>query len=168
MDKSNTDVAVRLASSVDTTKKKADEVPTAAESRRREFQGFLDRSFPIGAMCAVIGGEYGLEDASPSATGRLVCSEVGETQGRRWHEIVIDPVGAGVAIDVAPIRVRVGMPIRHHSNTDLWEAAIFDENPDCILRMNANPSASFRPTAVMRTAVAERYADLLPKTAWPA
>ena len=168
MDESNTDVAVRLPSSVDIKEKRADGVPAAAESRRREFQGFLDRAFPIGAMCAVIGGEHRLEDASSLATGRLVCAEVGETQGRLWHEIVIDPVGVGAVGDVAPIRIRVGRPIRHHSNTDLWEAAVCDENPDCVLRMNGNPSASFRPTAVMRTAVAERYADLLPKTAWPA
>lgn len=141
-----------------------DEVAEASEASRRAFQDFLDISFPIGAMCAVIRGESGLDEALPVATGRLVCAAVGDAGGQHWHEIVIDPVGGGDTGDAEAICVRVGMPVRHRASTDLWEASVFDETPGCTIRMNANPPQAFRPTPAMRAAVAERYAHLLPTT----
>ena len=164
MDESNTDAPVRLKAQRLGATKQGHPASSRFEALRRDFQDFLDRTFPIGVTCAVIQEDHGLDTASSGSTGRLVCAAVGVTEGQRWHEIVIDPVGRGNAEDES-IRLRIGNLIRHDMNEDLWEAEVFDETPGCTLRINASPPAAFRPTAAMRDAIAERYGDLLPTNA---
>ena len=135
-------------------------------TRRDEFQEFLDKQFPIGAMCAVIVADSLLESASPIATGRLLCSgvEVGET-GRAWYELVIDGRG-DLDGESEVITLWASAPRQHRSNSNLWESDLRSrESSHSILRLNADPPERWRPTPTMRKAVTDAYANRWTATA---
>jgi len=135
-------------------------------SRRAEFQEFLDDQFPLGAMCAVITLARGhIEATTQIATGRLLCGSVEEDDGGRlWFEVVIDSRGSASGNhEVVTLWVRA--PRQLGSGGDLWEADVKgDAGANCLLRLNADPPDSWRPTPEMRTAVTEFYAGYWPTT----
>ena len=146
-----------------------DAVALAGRADREEFQEFLDETFPIGAVCAVIGlGGGHLDAATQIATGRLLCSGVEEDEARRrWYELVIDSRGfTGGEAD--RLKLWVSPPTRHESNKHLWEADVrTDESDHCTLRLNADPPEPWRPTVRMREAVTKAYAKCWPTKSRP-
>jgi hypothetical protein len=139
---------------------------TAVERSRREFQEFLDETFPIGAMCAVITLGGGHMDATTQiATGRLLCSDVEhDGSGRSWYQLTIDSSGSineGTRVQ----RLWVTTPRQHGGSGALWESDVrTDEATKCILRLNADPPEQWRPTSEMREAVTQAYAAHWPAT----
>lgn len=130
---------------------------------RNSFQAFLDETFPIGATCAVLSLDIGhLGEASPTTTGRLVCTETEEDRrGTVKYRIVIDPRDGH---DSAPTTVAMWIdhPRPHEGSDHLWQATVQSDEPsDRVLRLNAEPRGEWRPTPAMRSAVTAAYPELL-------
>lgn len=140
---------------------------TAVGRSRREFQEFLDETFPIGATCAVITLGVGHLDATIQiATGRLLCSGVEQDDsGRWWYQMTIDSRGS-IGDEPEVQKLWVTAPRQHGGSGVLWESEVrTDEATRCALRLNADPPEQWRPTMEMREAVTQAYGAQWPATA---
>ena len=124
------------------------------------LQAVLDRVFPHGALCAVIPTDLGrIDEAKSCVTGRLVCDRSERSKDRVWYRMTIDPRRT-VDENTDVIQLWTGEPQRRPEGKDLWEADVRTEDgATSILRLNASPPEQWRPSAAMRQAVTERYAE---------
>jgi hypothetical protein len=127
-----------------------------------DMQALLDREFPKGALCVVMHKANDRIAATQSClTGRLVCDRFEKDEGSVWYHLIIDP-RERVDGDSDTIQLWIDTPHRHHDSQSLWEANVRAPRGDAaVLRLNTEPPEQWRPTAKMRSAVSERYADLL-------
>ncbi|MFC2177378.1 hypothetical protein ACFLRH_03060 [Actinomycetota bacterium] len=128
--------------------------PGAHEEERQTFQRFLDNTFPVGALCAVIrSGDLAGDTTQIVSTGRVLCTGA-RRSGQDWeHELLIDPKGSGDAL-AESLQLWVRGLRQAPESPKLWECVIDRTASDEVLfRLNADPPSSWRPSSQMREAV---------------
>lgn len=140
-------------------------ISTDVYAERCSFQRSLDAAFPRGAMCATLGTVDGQLRGTDliGSTGRLFCCDARRSPGAgSWeYEILIDPRRSNKPTD-QEARLWIRGLRRNPAVDGLWEAEIVDDDePQRLLRLNANPPAHLRPSKRVRTAVTRVHEDAL-------
>ncbi len=129
---------------------------------RSKFQHELDRSFPQGAVCAILPVRGGRLQAAGrvETTGRLFCSAARRAGGGWEYEILIDTrTRADRPAD--ELRLWIGSLVRHDRVDGLWEAAVSGGDEEQVLRLNAAAPPAAMPKPAWRTAVTRAHEDAL-------
>lgn len=131
---------------------------------RSELQHELDRTFPHGAVCAILPVHGGRIQAAGrvETTGRLFCSDARSTASGWEYELLID-TRTRTDRPATELRIWIGPPVPHRSVGGLWEAAIREGDDEQILRLNAAAPAAAMPRPAERAAVTRAHeAELFP------